>query len=126
MFSVFRSQLSLGFESLLHGLIVNKLIHHQQIYYSSMESRKLSTRWGIRLTGKLWIIIQQLWIHRNNVLYNTPSIDILSGKENLSTTISSEYALGFKYPPNVYASYFLIPLHLLLIKPVMFQKSSSL
>ena len=100
----FRSQLRLRWEYILLRLITKKMIHQQQLHYSSIQSRKLGTRWGIRLTGKLWLIIQQLWIYRNNVLHNTSSIDILSGKEQLSTAISSEYKQGLKDLPHVYAS----------------------
>ena len=41
----FRSQLSLGWESLLLGLIAKKVIHQQQLHYSSIQSRKLGKRW---------------------------------------------------------------------------------
>ena len=51
--SAFRSHLKLGWESLIHGLLSRQRIQQQQQYYSLISSRKLGTRWGIRLTGKL-------------------------------------------------------------------------
>ena len=120
--AAFRSQLNLGWVPLLHGLISRDLIHLQQQYYTSIHSRKLGTRWGIRLIGKLWSFIHQLWIHRNSVLHNTPSIDVISGKEHLIASITSEHEMGIDNLPYVYASYFLLPLQILLSKPVKFQK----
>lgn len=119
--SAFRSQIKLGLESLLHNLFSKKLIQQQQQHYSSINSRKLGTRWGIRLTGKLWSFIQQIWIHRNNILHNTPSIDFISGKEHLVSDISSGHEAGLATLPRFYATYFLTPLHLLLSKPLKYQ-----
>ena len=122
MLLAFKIQINLGWESFLLGMVAKQIIQQQQSYYSSIQSRKTGTRWGIRLIGKLWLFIQQLWIHRNNILHETTSIDMLSGKEQLSEAISSEYIQGLQDLPHVYASYFLIPLHLLLMKPIKFQK----
>ena len=67
---------------------------------------KSGTRWGVQLVAKLWNIIYQLWMHRNNCLRVTEMINTLSSKDILKTAIIHEYALGIKYLPSVYKSYF--------------------
>ena len=42
MVAAFRTQLKLGWESLLHGLIAKELIKQQQQYYSSMHLENLA------------------------------------------------------------------------------------
>ena len=49
----YRSQVMLGWESLLHKFLYIKIIQCQQQHYTSLESRKLGTRWGINLAIKL-------------------------------------------------------------------------
>ena len=102
----FKTQQLLGWRALLFGTIADSLIQCQQGHYKTTNSRKSGTRWGIQLVAKLWNIIYQLWIHRNNCLHDTEMINSLSGKNMLETAIIHEHALGIKDLPSVYKSYF--------------------
>ena len=115
---VYSTHILLGWESLLHGFLSNKLIHCQQQHYTSIGSRKLGIRWGINLTIKLWQMIQKMWIHRNNVLHETEAIDLISGKEHLIEAVFLEHLQGLDHLPTVYAPYFVITLDDLLKKPI--------
>ena len=115
---VYRTQVLLGWESLLHGFLSTKLIQCQLQYYTALESRKLGTRWGINLTIKLWQMLQKLWIHRNNALHETEAIDILSGKEHLIEAVFLDHLQGLDNLPTAYAPYFVITLDDLLKKPI--------
>ena len=112
----FHYQRLLGWEALLHGFLTNKIVHCQQQHYTEMKSRKLGTRWGSNITTKFWKIIQQIWIHRNNILHETTAINHLSGMEHLVEAVSLEHNRGLHNLPYVYAPYFLSTLPTLLNK----------
>ena len=117
-----KSQLLLGWEVFLHGFIAKGLIECQQDYYSDMDSRKTGTRWGIQLISKLWNVIHQPWMHRNEVLHETEAIDQLSGIEILKEAITYEYNTGLDSLPYVYTPYFTEPLPVILLKSTTYLK----
>ena len=119
---IFRTQMILGWESLLLGLIVTPIIVTQQKYYSDLGSRKLGTRWACNLIQKLWHIVHHIWIHRNSILHNTSSIDNLNGIHTLDSAISQEYSTGHNTLPPVYHPYFQIPCASILSKSVLYKK----
>jgi hypothetical protein len=106
MLIAFNNQIRLGWEALLYGFISSSLLHNQHEYYKSQGSRKSGTRWGIRLTSKLWNIIFQIWMNRNNSLHETEFIEQVSGTDQLNTAIILEHAIGIQHLPHVYLSYF--------------------
>ena len=114
----FNYQLILGRETLLQGYISDQIIQLQQRHYTSLQSRKTGIRWGVLFTNKLWLIIHQIWLHRNNTLHETEVIDIISGAEHLQEAIFLEHLQGLDNLPYVYASYFLTPLQSLFKKPI--------
>ena len=116
--TVCATQILLGWETLLHGFLSNKLIHCQQQYFTSMKSKKVGIRWGINLTIKLWQMIQKMWIHRNSILHETEAIDLVSGKDYLIEAAFLEHVQGLDDLPTVYAPYFVITLADLLNKPI--------
>ena len=102
MLIAFNNQIRLGWEALLYGFISSSLLHNQHEYYKSQGSRKSGTRWGIRLTSKLWNIIFQIWMNRNNSLHETEFIEQVSGTDQLNTAIILEHAIGIQHLPHVY------------------------
>ena len=94
MLIAFQAQQKLRWEAFLYGLIAFPIISCQQNYYTSIVSRKTGVRRGIQLVDKLWNIIYQLWIHRNNCLHVTEAINQNGGIDQLRLTIVHEYALG--------------------------------
>ena len=91
----FQTQLLIGWDTFLFGIVADQLIHCQQLHYKSSNSRKLGTRWGVQLVSKLWNIIYQLWMHRNNCLHETDIINILCGKELLKKWYHSRTCAGY-------------------------------
>ena len=102
----FQTQLKLGWEAFLYGLIASPIISCQQEYYKSIASWKTGMRWGIQLVDKLWNIIYQLWTHRNNCLHETEALNQNSGIDQLKLAIVHEHALGLLDLPTVYRPYF--------------------
>ena len=60
----FKTQLTLGWEALLFGLLVSPIISYQHSYYKALGSRKSGVRWGVNLIDKLCNFIFQLWNDR--------------------------------------------------------------
>ena len=87
-----------------------------------MDSRKTGTRWGIQLISKLWNVIHQHWMHRNEVLHETEAIDQLSGIEILKEDITYEYNTGLDSLPYVYTPYFTEPLPVIMLKSTTYLK----
>ena len=121
MYLAFKSQQLLGWEYLLFGLLASPLIKCQQQHYSSTNTRKLGTRWGIQLVEKMWNIIYQLWTHRNNCLHKTQALTQNSGKDQLKLAIIHEHDIGIGDLPSVYQHYF-TSLPLFLEKAIKHQK----
>ena len=106
MYLAFKTQVLLGWDSLLFGLVTSPIIICQQQYFSSIRSRRLGTRWGIQLVGKMWNIIYQIWTHRNNCLHETQALTQNCGKDQLKLAIIHEHVLGIGDLPSVYRPYF--------------------
>ena len=79
--------MQLGWEVTLHGFLAKNLIKCQHDYYSEIESRKIGTRWGVQLITKLWIIIHQHRMNRNEVLHKSEAIDKVSYVELLKEAV---------------------------------------
>ena len=114
--------MTLGWESLLLGLIVSPIVVTQQKYYTDLGVRKLGTRWACNLIQKLWHIVHHIWLHRNSILHNTSSIDRLNGMHILDSAISQEYLTDFHTLPPVYHPYFQITCSSLLSKSATYKK----
>ena len=113
-----QSQIKVGWFYLLCGMITSNLIDLQQQYYTRIDSQKLGSRWAIDFTQKLWQIPHKLWKHRCNHLFENDIIADLSGLSQLKETIVTEYRLGKGDLPQVYSSFFHLPLHVLLNKNI--------
>ena len=118
----FQAQLSLGWYHLFCGLVTRELVKMQHIHYSTIESRKLGSRWASNVIKKVWNITHQLWLHRNKALHDTDKIHELSGLAQLQTAIKAEFIAGLQQLPSVYSSYFNTPLSALLKKSVVHLK----
>ena len=117
-----RDQLHLGWYYFLCGMQTSAFVNIQQEYYSKINSKKLGTRWATNVTQKMWKILHQIWKHRCNILHNTDALHNNSGKDQLITAITLEYALGQNNLPGPYSSFFHIPLTNLLNKPTQYMK----
>ena len=71
---------------------------------------------------KLWNFVHQIWIHRNATLHDTEAIDVVSGIDSLSASVTTEYELGYEHLPHVYSSFFHLPLTSLLKKRTTYLK----
>jgi len=118
----FLCQNKLGIYALLLGFISKHIIMVQQAYYSSLSSKKSGIRWGSNLIPRMWNIIYQHWCHRNDILHETEATNNLSGLDMLKLSIEREHREGASELPNVYLSYFTIPLPLLILKPTQYLK----
>ena len=114
--SAFLSQSQLGWLATLCGFLSTPLVDAQAEYYSLIESRRSSVKWGSKLIKQLWNIAFQLWSHRNNVLHKTEALQKLSGLPLLKTCIQREYLTGPSDLSPVYNHYFTTPLPTLLNK----------
>ena len=120
--STFQTQTILGWESILLGLIVSLIVLLQQEYYTNLNSRKLGTRWACNLVHKMTHILHQIWLHRNSILHDTSSIDILSGIQILDSAVSQELGTGIDTLPQIYHPYFQHSLSTLLSNATSYKK----
>ena len=94
------------------------MIDLQQKYYTRIESQRLGSRWGVDFTQKLWQIPHKLWKHRCNHLFENDIVEDLSGLPQLKQAIVTDYRSGRGDLPQVYSSFFHLPLHALLTKNI--------
>ena len=66
--------------------------------------------------------MHQLWKHRNDALHISKPMRLLSGLDQLKTSITAEIEIGLATLPMVYSSYFKIPLAQLLRKSPVYLK----
>ena len=121
MYIAFKTQNLLGWKALLFVLVTYPLLTCQQQHYTTLQSRKLGSRWGIQLVSKLWNIIFQLWTNRYNHLHETEAVDKNSGKDQLRLALIQEHSICIKDLPSVYKPYF-SSLSLLVDKHIKYQK----
>ena len=68
---------------------------------------------------KLWNIIHQLWLQRNEYLHTSESLHHMTRLNLLKASITDEYNLGVHDLPLNYSTYFHLPL------PTLLKKSPS-
>ena len=114
-----QSQLNIGWYHLLCGMLSDDLVQLQASYYLSIHSPKSATRWGSSLIKKLWNIIHQLWLQRNECLHTSESLHHMTRLTLLKASVTAEYNLGVHDLPLNYSTYFHLPL------PTLLKKSPS-
>ena len=85
-------------------------------------AKKSTQRWATDLIKQLWNILHALWLQRNEALHKEASIYKLSRVAILKTSITTEYNNGMDSLPQIYSSYFHLPLPTLLNKPSKYLK----
>ena len=98
------------------GLLTEDIISVQQSHFHDIDSKKSSSKWATNLIKKLWNIPHQLWLQRNEALHKKESIYKQSKLQLLKTSITNEYNCGLANLPQIYSTYFHLPLKVLLKK----------
>ena len=114
------SQLKLSWYYMLCGMLNEKFVLLQQNFYHEISSKRSAKRWATDLTKQLWNILHALWLQRNEALHKEASIYKLSRVAILKTSITTEYNYGLDSLPQIYSSYFHLPLPNLLNKQPKF------
>ena len=116
------SQLKISWYYMLCGMLTEKIILRQQIFYHEISSQRSAQRWATDLIKQLWQFLHALWLQRNEALHKEASIYKLSRVAILKTSITTEYNYGLDSLPQTYSSYFHLPLTTLLNKPSKYLK----
>ena len=117
-----RYQLNISWYYTLCGMITEQIILLQQTFYQEISSKRSAHRWATDLIKQLWHIMHALWLQRNEAFHKEDSIYKLSRVTILKTSITTEYNYGLDSLPQIYSSYFHLPLSILLNKPSKYLK----
>ena len=104
--SCINAQSHLGWTSFLEGFITTDWATVQQQFYTSIRSRRTGRRWAIEMSKQVWIMVFQMWNHRNRCLHDTDAGDVLSGIDYVNNAIQYEHSMGLDTLDTVYAPYF--------------------
>ena len=94
----------------------------QQLYYSSIGSRKSGQRWAGKLIYQVWLLVHQMWLGRNEVLHQKSIINQLSGATLLDIEVEKEFDQGCRDLPTTIHKWFNISKEELLDKSVDYKK----
>ena len=112
--SALSSQINLGWMNTLTGLITEEMVNLQQNHYNHTSSSRKGSTWAKNMTLHIWNMLHKIWIFRNEALHNTQQYQVLSGLPLLKASVTREYNIGIDRLPQLYSSYFHIPLSTIL------------
>ena len=90
----FQSQAEIGWIGFLEGLLSDQWAKLQEKYFRRLNLRRSGLRWAIELSKQIWKLVFWMWDHRNSVLFNTDTIDQLSGIQKVKIAVEQERSLG--------------------------------
>jgi hypothetical protein len=91
--SAISSQIRIGWQPFLEGLVSVEWAAVQQRYYEWLGSRRHGRRWVTQLIAKLWDVAWDLWEHRNGIVHSGAN-DTLHLLSRVRDAVRREYQLG--------------------------------
>eukprot|EP00978_Attheya_sp_CCMP212_P032088 scaffold123677_cov34-Attheya_sp.AAC.3 len=101
------SQSMVGWGAFLEGYLVLDWEILMDRHYESITSRRTGLRWCSGIIHRLWLLIHDLWEHRNAVLHDVIPAAVQQATVQLNASVSGQYHQGLNglSPPN-FRSYF--------------------
>ena len=96
---VYNAQSKIGWRLFLDGILSVEWAEAQQTYLTWIGSRRSGKKWVAGLILHLWNVQWDAWMHRNEVLHDTPLAEVLSGGLYLDQALKYEWAAGFNLLP---------------------------
>ena len=85
---------AIGWENFLFGRVTSTMAEYQQVHYRHINSDKAGTTWLSRLINQGWLIMWQMWQHRNNFNKQETTAQDRTTLHNLSRLVRQEFNLG--------------------------------
>ena len=92
-------QRQLGWKVFLEGLISTKIIAYQQAHHNRTKTFHRYFNWPQKTIKAGWIILTQMWEHRNEYIHQTNIIEDMEGITILNNTIKKERNKGLSILP---------------------------
>ena len=104
-------QTDIGWGLFLEGFVATEWAAVMNTHYASVSSRRSGLRWSSGLIHRLWLLLRDLWEHRNAILHDDIPIALQQATTQLNTAVSGQYNLGLDgLSPSHFRSYFSRPL----------------
>ena len=105
------AQDSIGWQSFFEGFLAIEWELLLDRHFDSINSRRSGRRWCAGLIHQLWLLIHDLWVHRNTILHDIVPATTQIALAQLHASISNQYNQGLNgLSPTHFRSYFSRPL----------------
>jgi hypothetical protein len=110
-----QAQDTIGWQSFFEGFLATEWELLLDRYFDSINSRRSGRRWCAGLIHQLWLLIHDLWVHRNTILHDHVPASTQLATAQMHASISGQYNQGLDgLSPTHFRSYFSRPLSALL------------
>ena len=92
--SAVESQVSIGVQGLLEGLVSLQWRHVQQAYFDEIRSPRSVDLWASRLIPQLILLGHQMWKNRNSVFHSEHNSHYLSRHREVDMSITEQFRMG--------------------------------
>ena len=104
-------QSDIGWGYFLEGFVAVEWAAVMNAHYASVSSRRSGLRWSSGLIHRLWLLLRDLWEHRNAILHDDTPVALQRATIQLNQSVSGQYNLGLNgLSPSHFRSYFSRPL----------------
>eukprot|EP00978_Attheya_sp_CCMP212_P019468 scaffold54549_cov48-Attheya_sp.AAC.2 len=116
-------QSSIGWGGFMEGFLAANWESVLDNHYEELGSRRSGRRWCAGIIHRLWLLLRDLWEHRNAILHDHVPAAIQQASAQLNASISGQYNQGLDglFPPH-FRSYFTRPLADILALSVTFKQ----
>jgi hypothetical protein len=104
-------QSAIGWGAFLEGFIADNWETVLDRHYGALGSRRSGRRWCAGLIHRLWLLLRDLWEHRNAILHDHVPAAVQQATAQLNASVAGQYNQGLNglFPPH-FRSYFDRPL----------------
>jgi hypothetical protein len=104
-------QTDIGWGLFLEGFLAAEWELLMSTHYASISSRRSGHRWSCGLIHRLWLLLRDLWEHRNAILHEAVPVETQLATAQLNTSVMGQYNQGLNgLNPSHFRSYFSRPL----------------
>ena len=124
LLAAIQTQSSIGWGLFLEGFVAVEWAHIMDAHYLSISSRRSGFRWCCGLIHRLWLLLRDVWEHRNAILHDSVPAAVQLATTQLNASVSGQYQHGLNgLSPTHFRSYFRRPLVDLLALPVSYRRN---
>jgi hypothetical protein len=124
LISAVTAQSNIGWGPFLEGFVSIKWQNLMDQHFTSISSRRTGFRWCCGLIHRMWLLLRDLWDHRNSILHDTVPVAVQLATVQLNAAVSGQYHQGLDgLSPTQFRSYFSRPLIDLLAFTVAYKRN---